>query len=181
MISDFFREVWRFFLLYLIRPVALLFGALITSVYRALFAWWLDGWTFKGRQARFERDISKEYSWIFDRYNARIVPMRRYRQVRNYTNMTIAVGDLLVQFTRGHDDFHASVAPAHAPHDWYDFGEAIDLVLDGEPTRKSAKNYRMSDFQLLFEANIERLNRFFSKEEYGQSRRDRTVQKLTPL
>jgi hypothetical protein len=65
-----------------------------------------------------------------------------------------------------------NVAPAHAPHDWYDLGEAIDLASDAEQASSSARNYRMANFRQLFEANIERLKVFFSKEEYGESRRD---------
>ena len=50
MVSDFLRQLLRFFILYLIRPVLLRGGALISSVYSVLFAWWLDPWTAKRRQ-----------------------------------------------------------------------------------------------------------------------------------
>lgn len=62
MFSDFLRQLLRFFILYLIRPVLLLCGALISSVHDVLFAWWLDPWTFKRRQTRFEHKIQTEYS-----------------------------------------------------------------------------------------------------------------------
>ncbi|HXC47856.1 MAG TPA: hypothetical protein VNU20_06160 [Candidatus Sulfotelmatobacter sp.] len=181
MISDFFRELRRFFVLYLIRPVVLLCGALISSVYNVVFAWWLDRWTSKGLWARLERDIKKDYPWLFERYGARALPFKPYRQVLDYANVTVAVDDLLFQFTRGHGDFHVSVAPGHAPHDWYDFGEAIDLAYNKEPIRASARNYKMSDFQQLFEAHIERLRVFFSEAVYGEPRRDKSMKKLIPL
>jgi hypothetical protein len=181
MIPDFFRELRRFLVLYLIRPVVLLCGALVSSVYNVVFAWWLDGWTFKGRQTRFERDILKEHTWIFEKYNARILPTKRYRQVLDYVVATGAVGDLLLGFVRGHDDYHVTISPSHAPHDVYDFGEAIDLACDKELTRTGTRNYRMSDFQRLFEANVEFLNVFFTEEQYGQPRRDRSAKKLIPL
>ena len=165
MIHGFLRELRKFFILVFIRPVLLVCRAAISSVYNVLFAWWLDGWTSKGLQSRLERDIRKEYSWIFVEYDAQIVPTTPYRQVMDYANVTIAVDDLLFQFTRGHGDFHVSVAPAHAPHDWYDFGEAIALASDSEPTRNAARDYRMSDFRHLFEHNIGGLKIFFSKEQ----------------
>ena len=80
MVSDFLREFFKFFILSLIRPVLLLGGALVSSVYNVLFAWCLDPWTFKRRQTRFEREIQTEYSWLFDEYNARIMPMKPYRR-----------------------------------------------------------------------------------------------------
>jgi len=181
MVSDFFRELLRFFILYLIRPVLLLCGALISSMYNVLFAWWLDDWTFKGRQTRFEQAIQKDYSWLFEKYGARIVPMKRYRQVLDYVVADVALGELLLKFVKGNGEFHVNIAPAHAPDDWYDFGEAIDLASDAEPTRSGVRSFRMARFRQLFEANIERLKVFFSKEEYGESRRDRTTTKLIPL
>ena len=181
MVSEFFREVLKFFSLYLIRPVVLVCGALISSVYNVLFGWWLDDWMFRGRQTRFENEIQKEYSWLFEKYDARIIPMTRYRQVLDYVVATIAVGGLLLQFVRGNRDFHANVAPAHAPHDWYDFGEALELASDAKATTNGTRHYRMANFRELFESNIERLMIFYSKEEYGESRRDRTIKRLVRL
>jgi hypothetical protein len=185
MVSDFFRELLRFFILYVARPVVLLCGALISSVYNVLFVWWLDTLTVKRLQRSLERDIRKEHSWIFEMYDAKIVPNvpsgKRYRQVFDYANVIVAVDDLLLNFVRGREEAYVTIAPAHAPHDWYDFGEAIDLASEAEPTSSSQRHYRMAHFRQLFEANIERLKLFFSKEGYGQSRRDRTVKKLIPL
>jgi hypothetical protein len=181
MITAFIRELWNFILRYLVRPPALLAGALLTSVYNVLFAWWLDEWTFKGRQARFEQDIRKEHSWIFEKYGAAIVPMKRYRQVLNYRAATVAVDDLVLQFVKGMEDAHVTVAPAHAPHDWYRLEEAIALAHGDEPSTSTARYYHMSDFQRLFETNFASLKAFFSKEHYRQSRRDRTAFKLIRL
>jgi thiosulfate reductase cytochrome b subunit len=180
MVYDFLRQLLRFFILYLIRPVLLLCGALISSVYNALFAWWLDPWTFKRRQTRFEHEIQAEYSWFFDEYDARIVPMKRYRRAFDYVMATVALGDLLLRFVKGRAEFRVDIAPAHAPNDWHDFAEAIDLASDAESVRSGARSYRMANFRQLFEANFERLKLFFSAEEYGESRRERTVKKLIP-
>jgi len=138
-----------------------------------LFASWLESWTFKGRQRRFERDLQKEYSWIFEKFDARIVPKKRYRQVLDYVEATVAVGDLLFEFVRGHADFHVNVAPSHSPNDWLEFGQAIDLARDAELTQKPP--IQMSDFQRLFEANLERLKVYFSKEEYDRFKRWRNL------
>ncbi len=51
--------------------------------------------------------------------------MKRYRQVLDYVVATVSVGDLLLQFVKGGGDFRVCLAPAHAPHDWYDFGEHL--------------------------------------------------------
>jgi hypothetical protein len=137
MVSGFLRQLLRFFILYLIRPVLLLWGALISSVYNVLFAWWLDPWTFKRRQTRFEHEIQTEYSWLFDEYDARIVPMKRYRRAFDYVMATVAFGDLLFRFVKGRAEFRVDIAPAHAPHDWHDFAEAIDLASHAELVRSS--------------------------------------------
>src|SRR5215469_5364526 len=138
-----------------------------------LFASWLEGWTFRGRQRRFERDLQKEFSWLFEKFNGRIVPEKRYRQVLDYVVATVAVGDLLLKFVRGHGDFHVNVAPAHSPDDWLDFGQAIDFACDADRTQTT--EIRISDFQRLFEANLERLKVYFSREEYKRSKRWRKL------
>jgi hypothetical protein len=43
MLAELFRQVLRFVLLYIVRPVGLLVGAFLSSFYNVLFAWWLDG------------------------------------------------------------------------------------------------------------------------------------------
>ena len=138
-----------------------------------LFAPWLESWTFRGRQTRFERDLQKEFSWLFEKFNARIVPMKRYRQVLDYVVATVAVGDLLFKFVRGGGDFHVRVAPSHSPDDWLDFGQAIDFACDADRTQTT--RIRIADFQRLFEANLERLNVYFSREEYERSKRWRKL------
>ena len=109
-------------------------------------------WTSNGLRKRLEGDIRGDYLWLFQEYNAAVLPAKPYKQVLDYANVTVAVGDLLLQFRRGRDEFHVSIAPAHEPDGWYELGEAIDLVSD---TSGSAGNYTMSDFERLFRANIE--------------------------
>jgi hypothetical protein len=41
LIADFFREFLKFLLFYVVRPVLLLVGALFSSLYNVLFAWWI--------------------------------------------------------------------------------------------------------------------------------------------
>jgi hypothetical protein len=135
---------------------------------------WLEGWTFKGRQSRFEREISRDYSWIFEKYDARIIPTKRHGQVLDYVVATVAVGNLLLKFVQGMGDFHVTVSPAHMPDDSYDFGLAIELARDSGPIGPS-RQYRVSEFRPLFESNIECLQAFFSEREYGPARRDISV------
>jgi hypothetical protein len=40
MMADLFREFLRVLLLYVVRPVLLLVGALFSSFYNVLFGWW---------------------------------------------------------------------------------------------------------------------------------------------
>ena len=87
--------------------------------------------------------------------------------------MTVAVSDLLLQFPRGHHEFHVTVAPAHDPDDWYAFGEAPDLANDIGATIGSAGNCQMSDFERLFTANIEGLKLPFSHPQYIRTTRRR--------
>lgn len=107
--------------------------------------------------------------------------MKRYRRAFDYVMATVALSDLLLRFVKGRDEFRVDIAPAHAPHDWHDFAEAIDLASEAKPVRSGARTYRMAHFRQLFEANFERLRHCFSPEEYGESRRERTVKKLIPL
>ena len=177
MIRDYFAALGRFLLLFVVRPVALLVGALLSSLYNVFFGWWLDGLTSRGLWRRLERDIRNDYSWLFQEYKATVVPFKPYRQVLDYADVTVAVGDLLFEFVRGHagDDFHVTVAPVHARHDSYSFAEAIDLACDCE---SSGRNDDMSQFEPLFRANIERLQAFFSERQYGPARRNKSVKRL---
>jgi len=177
MIRDYFAALGRFFLLFVVRPVALLFGALLSSLYNVFFGWWLDGLTSRGLWRRLERDIRNDYSWLFQEYKVTVLPFKPYRQVLDYADVTVRVGDLLFEFVRGHggDDFHVTVAPVHAPHDSYSFAEAIDLASDCEC---AGRNYDMSKFEQLFRANIERLQAFFSEGQYGPARRSKSVKRL---
>jgi hypothetical protein len=134
---------------------------------------WLEGWTFQGRQRRFERELQREYSWIFVKFGGRIIPRKQYRQALDYVEATVAVGDLLLGFVRGRGDFHVNVAPLHSPSDWLEFGQAVDLARGQGLTRKPP--IQMSHFLRLFEDNLECLKVYFSKEEYERSRRWRNL------
>jgi hypothetical protein len=134
-----------------------------------------DMWTSKGGWRRLVRDLRIDDSWLFEKYDTRVIPMKPHREVLDYASVTVAVGDLLVQITRGMGDFHVRIAPAHAPHDWYDFGAAIDLARD---SGEFSTHYRSSNFRQLFESNIGCLESFFSEEEYGAARRDMSKAKL---
>jgi len=72
----------------------------------------------------------------------------------------VTVGDL---------HFRVNVAPSHSPRDSLEFGQAIELAHNADLTRKPP--IHMSDFQRPFEANLERLKIYFSKEEYDRSKR----------
>jgi hypothetical protein len=178
MIADLLRDFLKFFLLYVVRPVGLLVAALFSSFYNVLFGWWLDGLLFRRRQTRFEQEIQAQYYWLFEKYGGRIVPQKPYRQVFDYVQANVSVDNLIIQFVRGRGEFHVNLAPMQAPHDWYDFGEAIDLASDSTGRRTFC---RMATFRPLFEANIDRLQHFFSAEQYGPPRRDKTVKKLIRL
>lgn len=156
----------------------LLVAALFSSFYNVLFGWWLDGLLFRRRQNRFEEEIQARYDWLFEKYGARIVRQKPYRQVFDYVQANVRVDNLTIAFVRGRGEFNVSVAPAHAPDDWYDFGEAIDLASDSIGRRTF---YRTVTFRPLFETNIDRLRHFFSPEQYGRPRRDWTVKQLIGL
>jgi hypothetical protein len=96
--------------------------------------------TSKGLRKRLEGDIRRDYPWLFQEYNAVVLPAKPYKQVLDYTNVTVAVRDLLLQFTRGRDEFHVSIAPAHEPDEWYELGAAIDLASDIGATSESVGN-----------------------------------------
>ena len=125
---------------------------LALSLYNVLFGWWLDGWTSKGGWRRLKREIETDCGWLFEHHGAVVLPYKPYRQVLDYANVAVAAGNLLFIFTRGMGEFHVTVAPAHAPHDWYELKEAIELAR-GSPA-KSSKDYEVSDFRQMFEPNI---------------------------
>jgi hypothetical protein len=128
-----------------------------------------DVWTSKGGWRHLVRDLRIDDSWLFEKYEAKVIPMKPHRQVLDYESVTLAVGNLLVQISRGMGEFHATIAPAHEPDDWYDFGAAIDLAHD---SGEFLTHYRSSNFRQLFESNIECLESFFHKENYGTAQRN---------
>lgn len=135
----------------------------------------LDMWTSKGGWRHLLRDLQTDDSWLFEKYEAKVIPMKPHRQVLDYESVTLAVGNLLVQISRGMGEFHVNIAPAHEPDDWYDFGAAIDLAHD---SAEISTHYRSSHFRQLFESNIECLQSFFSRGEYGAVRRNLLKVKL---
>jgi hypothetical protein len=171
----------RTFLHFILYPVIIVCGFVLSSLYKGLFGWWLDGWMSKGSWRRLEKNLRKDYPFLFEKYGATVVPWKPHRQVMDYVDVTVAVGTMLLTFTKGMGNFHVSVAPAHARLDYYGFTEAINLARESELEADLSTYYRMSDFPRLFEANIDCLNHFFSKESYGDPRRDRSVTKLIPL
>jgi hypothetical protein len=136
-------------------------------------------WTSKGRRKRLESDTRRDYPWLFQEYQVKVLPAKPYKQVLDYAIVTVAVSDLLLQFARGHGEFQVSVAPAHDPDDWYTFGEALGLASDIGANRESAGNYTMSDFERLFRANIEGLKVLFSQREYTRTRRRKFAQRMS--
>ena len=137
------------------------------------FVSWLESWTFKGRQKQFERGLREKYSWLFEKFDGRIVPKKKYRQILDYLAATVAVDDLLFEFVSGRGESHVNVAVSHSPNAWLEFGQAIDLARDGQLTQKPPVG--MSDFQRLFEANLECLKVYFSKDEYDRFERWRNL------
>jgi len=175
MLDDYIRDLRKFFTLYFVRPVILLCGGLISSFYNVFFARWLEGLTSNGLRRRLEREIRQEQSWLFEKYEARIVPKTKsHGQVLDYASVQVHVGNLILNFIRGLGECYVNVAPAHASHDWYRFGEAIELASD-KKMGSAARFDRMSEFRSSFETHFGRLNMFFSQEKYGQPRRDRSV------
>jgi hypothetical protein len=134
-----------------------------------------DMWTSKGGWRRLVRDLQNDDSWLFEKYGARVIPMKPHRQVMDYSSVTLAISDLLVQISRGMGEFRVSIAPAHEPDDWYDLGTAIDLARD---SGELSTHYRSSNFRQLFESNMGCLENFFSEKEYGAARRDISKTKL---
>jgi hypothetical protein len=136
-------------------------------------------WTSKGLRKQLEGDIRKDYPWLFQEYQAFVLPAKPYKQVLDYANVTVAVGELLFQFTRGRDEFRVSIAPAREPDDWYQLGEAIDLASDIGVASDGAENHTMSDFERLFRANIEGLKVLFSQREYVRTSRRKLAKRMS--
>jgi hypothetical protein len=136
-------------------------------------------WTSKGLRKRLEGDIRRDYPWLFQEYNAVVLPAKPYKQVLDYADVTVAVSGLLLQFTRGRGEFHVSIAPTHEPDDWYGLEEAIDLASDIGATSERAGNCTMSDFERLFRANIEGLKILFSQREYSRTSRRRFAKRMS--
>jgi hypothetical protein len=136
-------------------------------------------WTSKGLRKQLERDIRRDYPWLFQEYSAKVLAAKPYKHVLDYANVTVAVSNLLLQFTRGRGDFHVSIAPANDPDDWYAFGEALNLAIDIGANAESVGNYLMSDFERLFRANIESLKALFSHPEHIRTKRRKFTQRMS--
>jgi hypothetical protein len=171
MLIDYLRELWKFVLLYFVRPLALFFGALVGSFYNVFFGWWLATLVRRGPQRELERDVLAQHAWLFEKYGAKLVAETKHRkQVFDYAEIKLSVGPLLLGFVRGRGESHINVAPRHAPRDWYDFGEAIDLACNRTPG--SHVEIDAANFQGEFETYFELLKAFFDERSYGPARRD---------
>ena len=172
MVSEFLREVLRFVVFVLIRPLLVVLAAVFSPIYKLLFGW-LDDRLLRKDQEGFEKEIKQNLAWLFERHGAQVIPNlsgRKHRRILDYVDITVSLEPVLFQFVRGRGEFRVDVAPQHIPNDWQEIGEAIAAIheLRGPP-----QYYRLEDFGRLLERNLNDLRKAFSKAAYGDARRGR--------
>jgi hypothetical protein len=179
MISEFFREVLRFIILVLLRPIARAVGTIVSPVYDIAFGP-LGERSQRKRERRFQDEIRRSLPWLFARYEAKVIPnTQSYPRAFDYAVVTIALGNILIRFVSGRGELRADIAPAHAPTNWEEIGEAIAFV--GESKQSPPRYFRLADLGQLLEQNLNRLNPAFAQGQYEQSDRSSTVPRLIRL
>jgi hypothetical protein len=101
VISDFLRELLRFVILVLIRPVLKVVGAIFSPIYRFLFEGF-DNQTHKKLHERLCQGIRQNLPWLFDRYGAKVIPNTRpYPRAFDYAVVTVSAERMLFALFRG--------------------------------------------------------------------------------
>lgn len=173
MLSEFLREVLRFIVLVLLRPIARAIGAIVSPVYKLAFGPLGERSHRKGEK-RLQDEIRKNLPWLFERYEAKVIPnTQNYPRAFDYAVVTVALGNILIRFVRGRGELRADIAPAHAPTNWDEVGEAIACAGDSE--RPRPQYYSFDDLGQLLEQNLDRLNLAFAQDRYGQSHHSPTA------
>jgi hypothetical protein len=179
MISDFLRELLRFVILVLIRPVVRALVAIVSPIYRVLFGSFGDR-AYRKLQEKLEHDVRENLAWLFEKYEGKVISNTQdYPRAFDYATVTVSVRQILIRFIRGRGELRVDVAPAHAPTDWQEVGEAINSI--DESGQRPPRYYRFQDLGDLLERNLERLNAAFSEVDYGPPRRGQSITRLVRL
>ena len=119
-----FKRVLIFLLMYLVRPVLLVLGA----VFKFLFGW-MDGSSIaRKNQQQFAEEIKSQFPFLFKEHSARIVPNDPevpFPPSLDGAYVTVVTDSIRFRFTQGRGDFSLEVAPLAAPTEW----ENLELVL----------------------------------------------------
>jgi hypothetical protein len=161
VISDFLRELLRFVILVLIRPVLKVVGAIFSPIYRFLFEGF-DNQTHKKLHERLCQGIRQNLPWLFDRYGAKVIPNTRpYPRAFDYAVVTVSAERMLFAFIQGRGELRVEIAPEYTPNGWQEIGEVISTIdgLKGPP-----RYYNLAGFGRVLERNVDHCRNAFSKK-----------------
>jgi hypothetical protein len=162
VLLDYFREVARFVVLFLIRPILKALVAITSPVYKVVFGW-ADNRTYRKLDEAFEEEIRQNLTWLFRTRGAQVIPnTRNHPRAFDYTIATVAVGKVLLRFIRGRGELRADVASTKAPEKWYELREAIGDVSD--TCKRPNEYYRLADVNHLLEEHLDRLETALSHD-----------------
>lgn len=179
MISEFLREVLRFIVLVLLRPIARAIGAIVSPIYELAFQP-LSERSQRKSEKRLQDEIRRNLPWLFERYGGKVIPnTQNYRRAFDYAVVTVALGNIFIRFVRGRGELRADIAPAHAPTNWEEVAEAIESAGLGKVPRP--QYYSLNDLGRLLEQNLDHLNAAFAEDQYGRSHPGPTVPRLIRL
>jgi hypothetical protein len=113
-------------------PLAL-FGYLLAPLYAITFGL-LDRWDARQNERQLGVDVRFALKFLFTEHEARIIPNEGvpFPPAFGGAYVTIAVGQLLLQFIRGREEFGVHVSTTFAPSEWHDLSLVL-CVVAGEP------------------------------------------------
>jgi hypothetical protein len=164
LLGDFFREVLRFVVFKLIVPVVkpiMLYG--IKPIYKLFFGK-LDERASKNHDEQLAQDLRKNIPWLFDKQKATIIPSTKVSHGFDYAMVTIAVGNLLICFTRCRGEIRAQLASVYSPAHWEELDGAISLVAK----TRAPEFFRLATLGAVLEQHFDQLNAAYAPPDTPQ-------------
>lgn len=107
-------------------------GLVVSSAYKAIFAWWLDGLLIRLWDRHFAREIRDGLVLLFSDHGAVVVPNGKrewpYPSIDRWPMVTVVTVEIHFLFSRERDDLSVEIALPVLPHKWESLGQALDWL-----------------------------------------------------
>lgn len=137
----------------------------IDTIHAALFGWWLPDLQVKKANKHFLADIRGHLGFLFDEYNARILPNDPDPPAYfDWAKATISVKDLILEFYRDRGTVTVRVASSRAPKESYELPDLLNAA--GEDIQRGPFSHLL-DVEPVLRRHMDKIENAFSGEKFA--------------